>query len=85
MSDDRVYRYVRQVLLKEWDPCNVGANDALSDEYDSYVTTIVSLMAQPASAEVLSAALSEMETELGVSLREGRREVAVKALLALPR
>lgn len=36
-------RRIREVLLKEWDPIDVGSGEGPSDEYDAYITKIYEL------------------------------------------
>jgi hypothetical protein len=52
---------VRAVLNAEWDPIGVAAE--VTDEYDSYLGGIHSLLARDASADELAAHLLRIETE----------------------
>jgi len=83
MNQVEFTRRVREILLRDWDPCGVGDNEALGDEYDRYVPAIARLLVRRISAEVVTNALVEIESELGVSLPAQERELAVRALLAI--
>ncbi|MEC5404066.1 hypothetical protein VOM14_00595 [Paraburkholderia sp. MPAMCS5] len=54
---------VKEVLLREWDPIGIGAEDAAKDEYDAYVTKVCALIAQRQSVEDVTKYLLWAETE----------------------
>ena len=83
MDNPEIIRAVREILLRDWDPCGVGGNSALTGEYDEYLPRIVPLVTQRSSSSVVNQALIEIEEELGVSLPKQQRERAVQALLAI--
>lgn len=77
---------VREILLKQWDPLDIGDNPQLSNEYDAYVTTIAGLLAsEGASYEAIDKQLSRIEhQEMGIHGLADRRHAAAEALLNLP-
>ena len=83
MNNEQITLKVRTILLRDWDPCGVGSNDALADEYDEYLPAIVALVARRASPSAVNQTLSEFERELGVALPDQQRERAVQALLTV--
>jgi hypothetical protein len=83
MKNDELVFMVREILLREWDPCGVDGNDALKDEYDEYMPEILALMAQRSSSATLNETLIGFEQELGVRLPEQQRERVVRALLGI--
>ena len=76
---------VRQVLLANWDPLQVGGSPALSDEYDSCLAKIMKAL-DTGDAERIVDALLEIEDGLGVGPVENRAELlpVARRLLALP-
>jgi hypothetical protein len=36
-----LWQAVKEILFREWDPIGINSDPACSDEYDSYVNTIV--------------------------------------------
>jgi hypothetical protein len=83
MNNTEITTMVREILLRDWDPCGVGGNSALADEYDEYLPAIVSLVAERSSSSVMNQALIGFENGLGVALSEHQREHVVRALLAI--
>ena len=74
---------VREILLKDWDPCGVGGNNALADEYDEYLPGIIALIAKRSSSSVMNQTLIELEKGLGIALPAQQRERVVRNLLAI--
>jgi hypothetical protein len=74
---------VRRVLLKLWDPLDVGENANLADEYDGCLPTILAVLAERPSQERLMNALAKLEVELGAPLPVTRRTEAAVALLKI--
>jgi hypothetical protein len=83
MNNTEITRMVREILLRDWDPCGVGGNSALADEYDEYLPAIVALVAQRSCSSVMNQALIGLENGLGVALPEQQRERVVRALVAI--
>ncbi len=83
MNNEQITTKVREILLRDWDPCGVGTNTALADEYDEYPPAIVNLVTRRSSSVEMSQALIEIEKGLGIALPEHQRERAVQALLAI--
>jgi hypothetical protein len=54
---------IRRILLKIWDPLNVGDNANLRDEYDSYIPQIVSMIIDQGTVDDLKGLLSEIRTK----------------------
>jgi len=76
---------VRRILWETWDPIGVNDKPEASGEYDSYASTIVSLLARGCSASHMDVHLSRVETEsMGLSERPSADRAAVVAeLIAL--
>jgi|KBSSwiStaDraftv2_1062776.scaffolds.fasta_scaffold932855_2 hypothetical protein len=83
MKNEEITSTTREILLREWDPCGVGDNNALMDEYDQYLPAIVALVIRRSSSAVMNQTLIELEKELGVALPEEQRERVVRSLLAI--
>ena len=76
---------VRQVLLADWDPLQVGGNPTLSDEYDSCLAKVMKTL-DTGDAEQIVDALLEIEDSLGVGPVADRAALlpVAQRLLALP-
>jgi hypothetical protein len=74
-------RTLRMLLLKHWDPLDVGDNPNLSDEYDSYLWEIMKLISISPTHDKLCAKLELVEQQLGVGVSKQRREEAVNIIL----
>lgn len=61
--DREIQREVGQVLLRYWDPLGVAGTPEASDEYQSYVGGVVSLLARGKSTRELAEHLVRVETE----------------------
>jgi hypothetical protein len=83
MNNQELTSVVREILLSVWDPCGVGDNIALEDEYDEYVPEIAALVAEIASSSTINQTLIKFEKELGVALPDQQRERAVRDLMAI--
>lgn len=82
-------RTVNLVLLEQWDPIDIGA-DGPSDEYSSYVPTLIGLIARHATDAQVAEFLGQVESrEMGLEISPNaeRLEVAarIRAVLADPR
>lgn len=83
MRRDELFAEVRKVLLAEWDPCGVGDNPNLSEEYDSYAPEIVNALLSSPTLPWLIAILEDAESGLGVALPEEQRLRTARRLLSL--
>jgi len=83
MDRESLLAGVQRVLLADWDPCGVGDNPALTDEYDTYGKRITDVLLASLSKASVEAALDDAEAELGITLPRQQRDRAVRALLAL--
>ena len=68
MSDykDRARRYhqaIREILLRDWDPIEVGDVAEAQDEYDSYIPSIYGRLIHRISEQELFDHLWQIETE----------------------
>lgn len=74
---------VRAVLNANWDP--IGVAGEVTDEYDSYIGVIYSMLRRGTSPEELAAHLLEIETDSMAldGLPEARRLEVARRLLAL--
>lgn len=58
---------IRSVLIKDWDPIGIGDNPNLSDEYDGYIGSIINIIMQKCSVDVIVEFLKKIEeTEMGI-------------------
>ena len=76
-----LFHSVRQVLLSDWDPLEVGENPALIDEYDSYVPAILEALQGDSPREHLISELQRIEQSLGCTVSPRERETAAEKLL----
>jgi hypothetical protein len=82
MSDSDKFALVREVLLKDWDPIDIGYNPNLSAEYDHYIPGIVSLLESHCSIEQLELHLSRIEADwMGLTPSRGRDSLAASNLI----
>ena len=58
---DRLYRAVREILFREWDPIGIYAG-APDDEYDSYVPKVCALLMDGADAVKIASRLQDWTT-----------------------
>jgi hypothetical protein len=80
MNNKEIISVVREILVKDWDPCGVGGNDALKDEYDGYLHIFVALITQKSSSTTITQTLIELEKELGIAIPVQQRERVVRRL-----
>jgi hypothetical protein len=84
MEPDALYKAVRQILMREWDPIGVSDVQAAQDEYDKYIRPIVRLVLKNASPSVLSEHLLHIENvEMGLRADRRRALRAAEKLRAL--
>jgi hypothetical protein len=79
-----IQELIRQILLLDWDPLNVGTSPGLEDEYDAYIGPIYRVLAENCSEESLIQLLYKLEKDdLGTSLvtPELLRPIARKLLM----
>jgi hypothetical protein len=70
---------IREILLADWDPLNVGDSPQLADEYDRYIPRIVALLNRVASVQEIEEFLMEVEISLGISPEPKRsRRAAIR-------
>jgi hypothetical protein len=72
---------VRTILLKEWDPLNVGDNPNLADEYESYLPELLKFLKAHHSIHEIADYLEGIENSFGITPPSARR-VKAAALLA---
>ena len=59
---------IREVLIRDWDPFQVGDLPELQDEYDAYIGGIYHLLARGASEFAIATHLASVEREsMGLS------------------
>jgi hypothetical protein len=89
MSDykDRARRYhhaIREILLRDWDPIEVGAVAQAQDEYDSYIPGIYGRLIHRISEQELFDHLWQIETEhMGLFGNRGKTQQVAQKLLLL--
>jgi hypothetical protein len=74
---------LRAILLREWDPIDIGDNPKLSDEYDAYLPGLIKLMNSGCARTNIAGYLKNIESTLGLALPSERREKAAAALSQL--
>ncbi|WP_250847049.1 hypothetical protein [Aquisphaera insulae] len=85
-SSKRLMRAVKDVLLRDWDPLDIGAKPHLADEYDRYAAGVCRMLMAGTDERRLAAHLRHIRTvAIGVLLvDEGRDERVARRLLDLP-
>lgn len=78
LSDD-----IRQVLLADWDPCAIGENPKLRDEYDQFISEIEEAIRALKGPDFLAALLQRIEGEMHAPIDDLVRRVAAEKLAAL--
>jgi hypothetical protein len=64
---------IRVVLMKDWDPIEIGDAPAAQDEYDGYIGPILGLLRTGASVSKMAEHLLRIETEeMGLRGDRGR-------------
>jgi hypothetical protein len=76
---------VREILMQEWDPIGVaGIPDWPTDEYDSYLPSVLGLLQKGASVDDVAAHLDAIATgPIGMKPDKQRSRAAATALLAM--
>ena len=70
---------IREILLTDWDPLNVGDSPKLSDEYDRYLPGVVGLLKRGASVQEIEQFLKGIEASFGISAEPRRsRRAAIR-------
>jgi hypothetical protein len=70
---------IRNVLLADWDPLNVGDSPKLADEYDRYIPGILTLLSNGASVMEIERFLKGVEADLGITPEPDRsRRAAIR-------
>jgi hypothetical protein len=83
MNDDLKLQNIRAVLLRDWDPADIGDNPNLADEYDDYLAEVFNLLRERADESRLYEHLLGLEKDFGIQLPEERRAKTVEALFKL--
>jgi|GEM_PF-2828162 len=84
ISSAELHDKVRHCLLHEWDPIGVREFPEAQDEYDSYVTSVCSLLSDGADAYKLRQHLAHQETaNMGLSAPSEHLDEVVRKLLEL--
>lgn len=81
----RLLNWVREILLREWDPLGVGENPHCFKEYDSYALTVCRHLIEGADKFKLAAYLGQVcAVGMGLSHTDSERDERVaRRLLAL--
>jgi hypothetical protein len=74
---------VRDILLTDWDPIDIGDNPYLADEYDSVIPKVLALIKKGATAEEIEAFLRFTEAEFGVVVEPSRSSRAARRLASM--
>lgn len=80
----KLHGMVRECLWRDWDPIGVNEFEAASDEYDSYVATITTMLLDGVDVYKLRRHLQAIETDsMGLSPLHPTTDFTVKKLLAM--
>jgi hypothetical protein len=74
---------VRNILVYEWDPIDIGDNPNLFDEYDEYIPSLIQLMSDGCDKPAIIRFFEDIERELHLNGSVERREKAATALVQL--
>jgi len=82
--DKELFRGVRAILMREWNPIGVENQQRTADEYDAYVAPISGMILRGDSVAALSDYLTKIErTQMGLPGDEKRARSVASSLLAL--
>jgi hypothetical protein len=73
-------RNLRAILLKEWDPLEVGDNPNLFDEYELYLPGILSFVNAGHTSNEIAEYLKGIEESLEITLPAERRMTVARLL-----
>ena len=73
------HRFIRMILLVEWDPIGIFGEPKTEDEYDRYIPAIYQLLRQGTSQEQLVEHLSQVQREK-MEIRPNRLSVNLTAI-----
>jgi hypothetical protein len=74
---------VRNILVHDWDPIDIGDNPNPFDEYDEYIPGLIQLMDGGCGKLAIVAFLEDIERGLHLNGSVERRERAATALMQL--
>jgi hypothetical protein len=75
MKRKELWQAVKEILFREWDPIGINSNPACSDEYDSYVNTIVRFLQAGADEYKIAEHLRNLRrVSMGLSLADEDRD-----------
>jgi hypothetical protein len=75
MKRKKLWQEVKEVLFQEWDPIGINSNPACSDEYDSYVNTIVRFIQAGADEYKIAEHLRNLRrVSMGLSSEDEERD-----------
>ena len=75
MKRNELWQAVKEVLFREWDPIGINSNPARSDEYDSYVNTIVRFIQAEADEYKIAGHLRNLRrVSMGLSSADEERD-----------
>lgn len=70
---------IREILLAEWDPLNIGDSPKLADEYDRYIPGVLALVNKGASVPEIEQFLRGVEASFGMNPEPQRsRRAAIR-------
>ncbi len=78
---------IRNILLNDWDPLNIGENPNISDEYDNYIHRFIEFKCSTIlSIDLLKEILLDIEcNQIGLEANELSRVEAAKKLFLILR
>jgi hypothetical protein len=75
MKGKELWRAVKEILFREWDPIGVNSNPACGDEYDSYASGIVRLLQAEADEYKIAEHLRRLQrVSMGLSSANEERD-----------
>lgn len=75
MKRKELWQAVKEVLFQEWDPIGINSNPACSEEYDSYVSTIVRFLQAGADEYKIAEHLRNLQrVSMGLSSANEERD-----------
>jgi hypothetical protein len=87
VKEKEIWQTVKEILFRGWDPIGINSNPALSDEYDSYVRSIVRLLQAEADEYKIAEHLRNLQlVNMGLSSANEEQDHRIaKRLIGLVR
>ena len=59
-----LFTQIQEVLLENWDPIHVVANDGFRDEYDAYVPSLLDMLARRSTVDEIATYLDHVRVDI---------------------